>query len=225
MPNRRQTISWTNVDPDFCHHFASPGVRIIHTLRPGAHFINNVLPAIQIRMKNYIFLSGVETAPGFNELTIFDNALSLPQGFLDLVVARVGVDSIISTPTPTQTPEVSTPTPANRQNINSNSNSNSGGFNSNSNSNSGKSPEYQLQLRRFQLQLQFQLWKFQLQLQLRSFKSNPNSISNPINLVQLNYHYQITMWNIVWIKWRYAVDICHVVPNLDQTGQHWHSRW
>ena len=145
--------------------------------------------------------------------------------------SRVGVNSIISTPTPT--PEVSTPTPtpANLQNINSNSNSNSnsGGFNSNSNSNSGKSPEYQLQLqlRRFQLQLQFQLWRFQLQfqLQLRSFKSNPNSISNPINLVQLNYHYQITMWNIVWIKWRYAVDICHVVPNLDQTGQHWHSRW
>ena len=148
---------------------------------------------------------------------------------------RVGVNSIISTPTPTPTPEVSTPTPtptpANLQNINSNSNSNSGGFNSNSNSNSGKSPEYQLQLqlqlRRFQLQLQFQLRRFQLQfqLQLRSFKSNPNSISNPINLVQLNYHYQITMWNIVWIKWRYAVDICHVVPNLDQTGQHWHSRW
>ena len=148
-----------------------------------------------------------------------------------------GVNSIISTPTPTATPEVSTPTPtptptpANLQNINSNSNSNSGGFNSNSNSNSGKSPEYQLQLqlqlRRFQLQLQFQLRRFQLQfqLQLRSFKSNPNSISNPINLVQLNYHYQITMWNIVWIKWRYAVDICHVVPNLDQTGQHWHSRW
>ena len=140
---------------------------------------------------------------------------------------RVGVNSIISTPTP----EVSTqtPTPANLQNINSNSNS--GGFNSNSKSNSGKSPEYQLQLqlqlRRFQLQLQFQLRRFQLrfQLQLRSFKSNPNSISNPINLVQLNYHYQITMWNIVWIKWRYAVDICHVVPNLDQTGQHWHSRW
>ena len=148
---------------------------------------------------------------------------------------RVGVNSIISTPTPT--PEVSTPTPtptptpAKLQNINSNSNSNSGGSNSNSNSNSGKSPEYQLQLqlqlRRFQLQLQFQLRRFQLQfqLQLRSFKSNPNSISNPINLVQLNYHYQITMWNIVWIKWRYAVDICHVVPNLDQTGQHWHSRW
>ena len=146
---------------------------------------------------------------------------------------RVGVNSIISTPTPTPTPEVSTPTPtptpANLQNINSNSNS--GGFNSNSNSNSGKSPEYQLQLqlqlRRFQLQLQFQLRRFQLQfqLQLRSFKSNPNSISNPIKLVQLNYHYPITMWNIVWIKWRYAVDICHVVPNLDQTGQHWHSRW
>ena len=123
---------------------------------------------------------------------------------------RVGVNSIISTPTPT--PEVSTPTPtpANLQNINSNSNS--GGFNSNSNSNCGKSPEYQLQLqlqlRRFQLQLQFQLRRFQLQfqLQLQSFKSNPNSISNPINLVQLNYHYQITMWNIVWIKWRYAVD-------------------
>ena len=117
---------------------------------------------------------------------------------------RVGVNSIISTPTPTPTPEVSTPTPnpANLQNINSNSNSNSGGFNSNSNSNSGKSPEYQLQLqlqlRRFQLQLQFQLRRFQLQfqLQLRRFKSNPNSISNPINLVQLNYHYQITMWNI-----------------------------
>ena len=147
------------------------------------------------------------------------------------ISGRVGVNSIISTPTPTPTPEVSTPTPtpANLQNINSNSNSNSGGFNSNSNSNSGKSPEYQLQLqlRRFQLQLQFQLRRFQLQfqLQLRSFKSNPNSISNPINLVQLNYHYQITMWNIVWIKWRYAVDICHVVPNLDQTGQHWHSRW
>ena len=144
-------------------------------------------------------------------------------------LVRVGVNSIISTPTPTPIPEVSTPTPtptpANIQNINSNS----GGFNSNSNSNSGKSPEYQLQLqlRRFQLQLQFQLRRFQLQfqLQLRSFKSNPNSISNPINLVQLNYHYQITMWNIVWIKWRYAIDICHVVPNLDQTGQHWHSRW
>ena len=128
--------------------------------------------------------------------------------------------NINSTPTPT--PEVSTPTPtpANLQNINSNSNSNSGSFNSNSNSNSGQSPEYQLQLqlqlRRFQLQLQFQLRRFQLQfqLQLRSFKSNPNSISNPINLVQLNYHYPITMWNIVWIKWRYAVDICHVVPNL-----------
>ena len=151
----------------------------------------------------------------------------LNQNFL--IANRVRVNSIISTPTPT--PEVSTPTPtpANLQNINSNSNSNSGGFNSNSNS--GKSPEYQLQLqlqlRRFQLQLQFQLRRFQLQfqLQLRSFKSNPNSISNPINLVQLNYHYQITMWNIVWIKWRYAVDICHVVPNLDQTGQHWHSRW
>ena len=144
---------------------------------------------------------------------------------------RVGVNSIISTPTPTPTPEVSTPTPtpANLQNINSNSNSNSGGFNSNSNSNSGKSPEYQLQLqlRRFQLQLQFQLRRFQLQFQLQlwSFKSNPNSIWNPINLVQLNYHYQITTWNIVWIKWRYAVDICHVVPNLDQTSQHWHSRW
>ena len=153
--------------------------------------------------------------------------------YCSLALSRVGVNSIISTPTPTPTPEVSTPTPtptpANLQNINSNSNSNSGGFNSNSNSNSGKSPEYQLQLqlqlRRFQLQLQFQLWRFQLQFQLRSFKSNPNSISNPINLVQLNYHYQITMWNIVWIKWRYAVDICHVVPNLDQTGQHWHSRW
>ena len=128
--------------------------------------------------------------------------------------------NINSTPTPT--PEVSTPTPtptpANLQNINSNSNSNSGSFNSNSNS--GKCPEYQLQLqlqlRRFQLQLQFQLRRFQLQfqLQLRSFISNPNSISNPINLVQLNYHYPITMWNIVWIKWRYAVDICHVVPNL-----------
>ena len=136
---------------------------------------------------------------------------------------RVGVNSIISTPTPT--PEVSTPTPtpANLQNINSNSNS--GGFNSNS----GKSPEYQLQLqlRRFQLQLQFQLRRFQLQfqLQLRSFKSNPKSISNPITLIQLNYHYPITMWNIVWIKWRYAVDICHVVPNLDQTGQHWLIRW
>ena len=144
---------------------------------------------------------------------------------------RVGVNSIISTPTPTPTPEVSTPTPtpANLQNINSNSNSDSGGFNSNSNS--GKSPEYQLQLqlqlRRFQLQLQFQLRRFQLQfqLQLRSFKSNPNSISNPIKLVQLNYHYPITMWDIVWIKWRYAVDKCHVVPNLDQTGQHWHSQW
>ena len=130
--------------------------------------------------------------------------------------------NINSTPTPT--PEVSTPTPtptpANLQNINSNSNSNSGSFNSNSNSNSGKAPEYQLQLqlqlRRFQLQLQFQLQRFQLQfqLQLQSFKSNPNSISNPINLVQLNYHCPITMWNIVWIKWRYAVDICHVVPNL-----------
>ena len=124
--------------------------------------------------------------------------------------------NINSTPTPT--PEVSTPTPtptpANLQNINSNSNS--GSFNSNSNS--GKAPEYQLQLqlRRFQLQLQFQLQRFQLQfqLQLQSFKSNPNSISNPINLVQLNYHCPITMWNIVWIKWRYAVDICHVVPNL-----------
>ena len=129
---------------------------------------------------------------------------------------KAGLGSVRVTPTPT---------PANLQNINSNSNS--GGFNSNSNS--GKSPEYQLQLqlRRFQLHLQFQLLRFQLQfqLQLRSFKSNPNSISNPINLVQLNYHYQITMWNIVWIKWRYAVDICHVVPNLDQTGQHWHSRW
>ena len=132
--------------------------------------------------------------------------------------SRVGVNSIISTPTPTPTPEVSTPTPtptpANLQNINSNSNS--GGFNSNSNS--GKPLEYQLQLqlRRFQLQLQFQLRRFQLhfQLQLRSFISNPNSISNPFNLVQLNYHYPITMWNIVWIKWRYAVDICHVVPNL-----------
>ena len=126
--------------------------------------------------------------------------------------------NINSTPTPT--PEVSTPTPtpANLKNINSNSNSNSGSFNSNSNS--GKSPEYQLQLqlqlREFQLQLQFQLRRFQLQfqLQLRSFKSNPNSISNPINLVQLNYHYPITMFHIVWIKWRYAVDICHVVPNL-----------
>ena len=112
---------------------------------------------------------------------------------------RVGVKSIISTPTPTPTPEVSTPTPtptpANLLNVNSNSNSNSGGFNSNSNSNSGKSPEYQLQLqlRRFQLQFQFQLWRFQLQfqLQLRSFKSNPNSISNPIKLVQLNYHYPV----------------------------------
>ena len=118
--------------------------------------------------------------------------------------------NINSTPTPT--PEVSTPTPtpANLQNINSNS----GSFNSNSNS--GKSPEYQLQLRRFQLQLQFQLRRFQLQFQLQlwSFKSNPNSISNPINLVQLKYHYPITMWNIVWIKWRYAVDICHVAPNL-----------
>ena len=147
------------------------------------------------------------------------------------VSVRVGVNSIISTPTPTPTPEVSTPTPnptpANLQNINSNSNSNSGGFNSNSNSNSGKSPEYQLQLqlRRFQLQLQFRRFQLQFQLQLRSFKSNPNSISNPIKLVQLNYHYPITMWNIVWIKWRYAVDICHVVPNLDQTAQHWHSRW
>ena len=134
---------------------------------------------------------------------------------------RVGVNSIISTPTP----EVSTPTPtlANLQNINSNSNS--GGFNSNSNS--GKSPEYQLQLqlRRFQLQLQLRRFQLQFQLQLRSFKSNPNSISNPINLFQLNYHYAITMWNIVWIKWRYAVDICHVVQNLDQTDQHWHSRW
>ena len=83
----------------------------------------------------------------------------------------------------TPTPEVSTPTPtpANLQNINSNSNF--GGFNSNSNSNSGKSPEYQLQL-------QFQLRRFQLQfqLQLRSFKSNPNPISNPIHLVELNYH-------------------------------------
>ena len=142
---------------------------------------------------------------------------------------RVGVNSIISTPTPTPTPEVSTPTPtpANLQNINSNSNS--GGFNSNSNSNSGKSPEYQLQLqlRKFQLQLQFQLWRFQLQfqLQLRSFKSNPNSISNPNKLVQLNYQYPITTWNFVWIKWRYAVDKCHVVPNIDQTGQHWHSQW
>ena len=132
------------------------------------------------------------------------------------ICTRVGVKSIISTPTPT--PEVSTPTPtpANLQNINSNSNS--GGFNSNSNSNSGKSPEYQLQLqlRRFQLQLQFQLRRLQLQFQLhlRSFKSNPNSISKPINLVHLNYHYPITMWNIVWIKWRYAVDICHVVKNL-----------
>ena len=129
--------------------------------------------------------------------------------------------NIYSTPTP----EVSTPTPtpANLQNINSNSNSRS------CNSNSGKSPEYQLQLqlRRFQLQLQFrQISRIStptpipeistpiLKLQLQSFKSNPNSISNPINLVQLNYHYPITMWNIVWIKWRYAVDICHVVPNL-----------
>ena len=139
--------------------------------------------------------------------------------------ARVGVNSIISTPTPT--PEVSTPTPTPANVHNINSNSNSGGFNSNSNSNSVKSPEYQLQLRRFQLQLQFQLRRFQLQfqLQLRSFKSNPNSISNPIKLVQLNYHYPITMWNMVWINRRYAVDRCHVVPNLDQKGQHWHSRW
>ena len=71
--------------------------------------------------------------------------------------------SRISTPTPT--PEVSTP-----------------------NSNSAKSSEYQLQL-------QFQVRRFQLQFQLQlcSFKSNPNSISNPINLVQLNYHYPITL--------------------------------
>ena len=72
--------------------------------------------------------------------------------FCELPSARVGVNSIISTPTPT--PEVSTPTPnptpgdstptpnptlASLLNINSNSNSNSnsGGFNSNSNSNSG----------------------------------------------------------------------------------------
>ena len=131
--------------------------------------------------------------------------------------SRVGVNSIISTPTPTPTPEVSTPTPtpANLQNINSNSNSNSGGFNSNSNSNSGRSSEYQLQLqlRRFQFQLQFQLRRLQLQFQpqLRSFKSKHNSISNPINLIHLNYHYPITMWNIVWTKWSYAVDICHAV--------------
>ena len=139
-------------------------------------------------------------------------------------------------------------------NINSNSNSNSRGFNSNSNSNSGKSPEYQLQLqlqlRRFQLQLQFQLRQisristptptptpevstptpiptpeistpiptpdFQIQPQLH-FKSN-QSCSTKLPL-------PITVWNIVWIKLRYAVDICHVVPNLDQTAQHWHSRW
>ena len=104
----------------------------------------------------------------------------------------------------TPTPDVSTPTPiptlAKLQIINSNSNS--GGFNSNSNSNSCKSPEYQLQL---------QLRRFQLQFQLQSFKSNPNSFSNPILLVQLNYHYPITMWNIVWIKWRCAVDIYHAV--------------
>ena len=65
--------------------------------------------------------------------------------------------------TPTPTPEVSTPTP-----------------------NSGKFPEYQLQLQLRRFQLQFQL-------QLRSFKSNPNSISNPILLGQLNYLYPITM--------------------------------
>ena len=121
------------------------------------------------------------------------------------VDGRVGVNSIISTPTPTPTPEVSTPTPiptpANLQTINSNSNS--GGFNSNSNSNSGKCPDYQLQLQLRRFQLQFQL-------QLRSFKSIPNSISNPILLLQLNYHYPITIWKIVCIKWRYAVDICHI---------------
>ena len=126
--------------------------------------------------------------------------------------------NINSTPTPT--PEVSTPTPASLQNINPNSNS--GGFNSNSNSNSGKSPKYQL---RFQLQLRrFQL---QFQLQLRSFKSNPNSISNPILLVQLNYLYPITIKCEILHELNEGVLLVYVKLSkiLDQTGQHWHIRW
>ena len=139
-------------------------------------------------------------------------------------------------------------------NSNSNSNSRGFNANSNSNSGQSPEYQLQLQLqlRRFQLQLQFQLWQisristptptpevstptpiptpkisnpiptptpeFQIQPQLH-FKSN-QSCSTKLPLRNYN-----VMWNIVWIKWRYAVDICHVVPNIDQTGQHWHSRW
>ena len=136
-------------------------------------------------------------------------------------------------------------------NSNSNSNSRGFNSNPNSNSGQSPEYQLQLQLqlRRFQLQLQFQLRQisristptptptpevstptpiptpeistpipiptpeFQIQPQLH-FKSN-QSCSTKLPL-------PITMWNIVWIKWRYAVDMCHVVPNLDQ---HWHSRW
>ena len=141
----------------------------------------------------------------FNPVACFTHALpdhrqQHPNEFFSHIYWDQGwgqLHNINSTPTPT--PEVSTPTPtpANLQNINSNSNS--GGFNSNSNSNSGKSPEYQLQL---QLQLQLRRFQLQLQFQLRQisriltptptptpeFQIHPNSISNPINLVQLNNH-------------------------------------